>query len=94
MERTYTITWTRPDGEVQTCQGLTPRIAFARLWAAWKNSGSITVIDCQPEWLTDKIEAPACTEFHDGRTCVNDDPTGLWCDVCVAWSEEFAALAT
>lgn len=94
-ERTYTVTWRRPDGEVYTCQGLTPRIAFARLWAAWKGAGEITVIDCTPEWTIDKVPSPGCLE-SDGRspgwTCVTHDVTGIWCEMCTAWSEEFAAL--
>lgn len=104
MERTYTVTWQRPDGEVYTCQGLTPRIAFARLWAAWKNSGEITVIDVTPEWLTDEsvkneewpyaVPPPKCDDDRDGTgwTCVVYDGTGLWCDACTQWSEENAAV--
>lgn len=101
-ERTYTVSWSRPDGERQTCTGLTPRIAFARLWAAWKNSGEITVTEVIPEWLpeSDKtdtwpysISPPDCLDAdHDGWTCITHDGTGFWCTECIAWSEENAAL--
>ncbi len=102
-ERTYAVTWRTPDGQQTTCKNLTARVAFARLWAAWKFSGEITVIDCVPEWLTDKshvsdtwpypVPPPACLgSMEDGWTCVTNDSTGFWCDACTLWVEENDAL--
>lgn len=100
----YTVSWHRPDGEKQTCTHLTPRIAFARLWAAWKESGEITVTEVTPEWLPDKshvtdrwpyeIPPPECqdTMGMEGWTCVVYDGTGMWCPACILWSEEYAVL--
>lgn len=104
MERTYTVTWRKPDGKVITCQGLSPRVAFARLWAAWKGAGEITVLSVEPEWVTDDslvsetwpypIPPPICQDRGEDEkwTCIVYDGTGLWCPACVLWSEENAAL--
>lgn len=86
-----------------TCTRLTPRVAFARLWAAWKEAGEITVTDVVPEWLDDldatrddwpfPVPPPMCTDANeDGWTCVMYDGTGLWCPSCTMWAEENAAL--
>lgn len=103
-DRTYTVSWHRPDGEAFTCQGLTPRIAFARLWAAWKESGEITVTNVSPDWLTDKeivtedwpypIPGPECEDARGDQfwTCVTHDSTGLWCNACTQWREDNEAL--
>jgi hypothetical protein len=100
-ERTYTVSWHRSDGETQTCTHLTPRIAFARLWAAWKESGEITVTEVTPEWTKNvpktetwpySIPPPKCQDAKsEGWTCVVFDGTGYWCDACTLWSEEHAA---
>lgn len=103
QERTYTVSWRKPDGESNTCKNLTPRIAFARLWAAWKSAGEITVTAVIPEWIIDPsfktdtwpyaIQPPDCQDAnHDGWTCITHDGTGFWCSACILWSEENGAL--
>jgi hypothetical protein len=97
-DRTYAVTWRGSDGEIVTCKNLSPRVAFARLWAAWKGSGSITVLNVEPEWLIDpslqtddwpySIDPPDCS---DGM-CILNDVTGFKCDACTLWAEENAAL--
>lgn len=97
-DRTYAVTWRGQDGVETTCTNLSPRVAFARLWAAWKFSGEIAVIDIQPEWIADRVEKtndwphsiapPDCQE----GLCVINDVTGFMCGVCTLWSEENAAL--
>ncbi len=101
-ERTYTVSWRDPSGEVTTCTGLSPRIGFARLWAANRSLGEITVLSVTPEWLTDSshqtehwpyaITPPDCFEWEGERTCVVYDKTGFWCEACTFWGEENAAL--
>jgi hypothetical protein len=101
-ERTYTVSWRNPDGKVTTCTSLTPRIAFARLWSAWRHLGEITVLEVTPEWLTDSslkteswpypIPPPDCEVENSLGTCVVYDKTGFWCDACTLWAEENAAL--
>lgn len=103
-ERTYTVTWRRPDGEEMTCANLSPRIAFARLWAAWKGAGEITVVDVQSDWLTQDtyvtknwpypLPMPKCQDNRGDEhwTCIMYDGTGLWCDACTEWQEDNAAV--
>src|SRR5690242_18434110 len=98
-ERTYAVTWRTPEGQETTCKNLSPRIAFARLWAAWKFHGGITVINIDPEWTTNNkeikadwpypIAPPECTERE---ICVTHDTTGFWCGACTLWGEENAAI--
>lgn len=98
-ERTYTVSWRDPNGIETTCTSLSPRIAFARLWAAWKAMGEITVLQVTPEWLPDRtaktddwpyaLPKPDCSE---PVLCVTNDKTGFWCNACTLWTEENAAL--
>lgn len=48
-KKTYSIIWQRGSGALQICNKLTPRLAFARIIKAIKNSGSITVISIEKE---------------------------------------------
>lgn len=101
-ERTYTVSWHRPDGEKFTCTHLSPRIAFARLWAAWKESGQITVTDIAPEWTTNSVHKtrtwpypippPECEEGGEDWNCVIGDATGFFCRTCTLWMEENAGM--
>lgn len=101
-DRTYTVEWRRPDGEKFQCTNLSARIAFARLWAALRSSGEITVTAVTPEFddVVEPSEAwpytiapPDCQDARtDGWTCIVYDGTGLWCDACTLWNEENAAL--
>lgn len=42
-DKTYNITWSRPDGEMMDCDDLSPRTALARLINAIRESGPIAV---------------------------------------------------
>lgn len=85
-DRTYSVSWRSPDGEVTTCTNLTARIAFARLWAEWRRTGEIVVLDVQPEWLAGTPTPPSCQD----ESC--SVATGFLCDACTLWFEENAAL--
>lgn len=48
----YDIRWTRDDGELLECHGLTARTVFSRLRGAIANSGPITVHSIEPAAYT------------------------------------------
>ena len=101
IERTYTVSWHGPDGESHTCTNLTARVAFARLWNAYRNRGEITVTEVTPEgveWVVEEaaktnwpynIPPPDCEDAKQpGWTCIVYDQTKLFCDTCTAWYNE------
>jgi hypothetical protein len=73
------------------------------LWAAWKGSGEITVIDVVPEWIANGevtgtwhylIPPPDCTDGDSEWICIVHEKTGFLCDACTLWAEENAALVS